>query len=462
MSKRPNILVFLTDDHGQWAANCYGTRELHTPNLNHLARHGVRMDRAFTPCPVCSPARASFFTGRTPSQHGVHDFLSAKTAPNHPAIAGQTNIGQLLQAGGYETAMIGKWHVGSTDVHPGFDVWCPVSQGPHFGDVTFMENGQAAKQRGPREAMVTDRLIQFLRQRDGQRPFFAFVGYTATHSPFDGHRERLVEHYRQCTFDAIPDETPEDRFRFHRRTRSTPQQDRERLAQYYASVSTIDEQVGRVIDELDAHGLREQTLIVYTSDHGHMNGHHGLWCKGNATVPQNFYEESVLVPCIVSWPGMVPEGQDCDALVDTCDLYATVLDAAQAQPGAELGGQINSPGRSYLPLISGQDSAWRDVVYCEYGNARMARSQRYKLIRRYPGPNGHFGDEVYDLETDPRERCNVIGDSAMKDVVADLGRRLDQHFARYQVPGRSGDQIMDQPMCNLGEPWRFDGTQEGI
>ena len=126
MQRPPNILIFMTDDHGQWASNCYGTHEIHSPTMDHLAATGTRMTRAFTPSPVCSPARACFFTGRLPSQHGIHDWIHEPHAIGraHPGLRGQTTIAQILHDAGYHTALSGKWHCGESWVkQPGFDRW---------------------------------------------------------------------------------------------------------------------------------------------------------------------------------------------------------------------------------------------------------------------------------------------------------------------------------------------------
>lgn len=460
--RRPNILVFLTDDHGQWALPTYGNREIIAPNIDYLATSGVRMANAFTPCPVCSPARASFFTGRLPSQHGVHDWLrETEQALTHPGIDDQTNIAELMQSAGYYTGLVGKWHCGrSSEPKRGFDRWFSyqVAQYPHFGEQNFSDQGTHVQRTGHQSALFTDEAVAFLRDRprDGDEapPFFLFVGYVNTHTPHTQQPERLVSHYRNATFDDIPDETAADCHGTGRRKMPDRDQLREEWAQYYASVTMIDDQVGRLLDELDAQGELSNTLVVYTGDHGHMNGHHGLFNKGNGTVPQNFIEESIRVPCVMAWHDGIAAGQDRDEMVDLCDVYATLLDVAGVELPDETRSEIDSPGASFLPLLTDGDATWKDTQYCEYGNARMARTTTHKLIVRYPGPNGTFPNELYDLENDPRERINRYGDAAYAEAQLELHRRLDAHFTRYENAERSGADIMNQPQCNPNEPWR--------
>ncbi len=455
---RPNLLVFLTDDHGHWAAGCAGNPEIRTPSLDHLASTGVRMANAFTPCPVCSPARASFFTGRLPSQHGIHDWLRwDQEGQTHPGIDGQPNIGQLLQAAGYHTGLVGKWHCArDARPRPGFDRWFSyeMNQYPHFGAQRFSDQGRPVAASGYQAPLLTDRAIEFLRSRPGDRPFLLVVGYVCTHTPLRDQPERLAASYRGCAFAAVPREEPAPcHGTAWMRWPSDPAVAREQMAQYYAAVSFVDEQVGRVLDELDGQGARGDTLVVYTADHGHMNGHHGLVSKGNATIPQNFLEESIRVPSLFSWPGTIAPARVLEPMVDHCDLFRTLLDAGGAEPPPEAAAEIHSPGRSFLPLLRGEAPAWRDAQFCEYGNARMIRTAELKLIRRYPGPNGHFGDELYDLRADPRETANRIDEPAFAAAVAALGARLDAHFAEYELPGRGGSEIARRPRCNPHEPW---------
>ncbi|PIU66082.1 MAG: hypothetical protein COS85_06250 [Armatimonadetes bacterium CG07_land_8_20_14_0_80_59_28] len=458
MPDQPNILVFLTDDHGQWASHCYGNTEIHSPTMDYLAATGARMTRAFTPCPVCSPARASFFTGRLPSQHGIHDWIHEPidVGRAHPGLKGQTNIGELLQSAGYQTALIGKWHCGhSWDPQPGFDRWFSYGdfQFPHKGRIKFSDQGGIIDFDGYQTPVFTDHAIDFLRRRNRSKPFFLFVGYVDTHAPYRDRPERLVERYRACHFRDIPKETfapchGRDSFAWRFDSEDA---EREALAQYYAAVSFIDEQMGRILDELDNSGALEETLVVYTSDHGHMNGHHGLNTKGNATTPQNFLDESILVPCLLSWNEHIPSRRVIGAPVDHTDLFCTLLEIA----GAEVPKDINTPGKSYLRLLTGEgDQQWKDAYIGEYGNARCIRSESLKLIRRYPGPNGTYPDEFYDLAEDPRERENRIGDPRYADAIAELSKPMEAHFDRYEIRERSGKDIASQPRTsNNAEPW---------
>ncbi len=449
---RRNIVVFLTDDHAQWAAGCYGNSELRTPSLDHLASTGVLFENAFTPSPVCSPARASFFTGRLPSQHGIHDYL-ADADPEVRAVDwldGETTLPMLLRDAGYFTGLTGKWHLGNEEVPAeGFDYWycrsAPVSEPSGYSAPwTLTESHERAYDRHA----ITDHGIEFLRKRNSEQPFFLVVGHIATHSPWFGVPERHAAQYRTADFADIPDDTS---YPFGRQrseslyaSRNEP---REALAQYYGAVTDIDEQLGRLLDELDSLGLRESTTVIYTSDHGLNTGHHGIWGKGNATLPYNVLEESIRVPLIVNAPGDVLGRQRRGEYVTHLDTFQTILETA----GVASPAQIRYPGTSYRRALLGEgDSAPSDTVYAEYGTLRMVRTASHKLVRRYPdGPS-----ELFDLGADPRETTNLIHSPAVREVLNTLDDRLDEHFGAYEEPGRSGLQVLEQPRHNRDEAWR--------
>jgi arylsulfatase A-like enzyme len=460
----PNILVFLTDDHGQWAQPAYGNSEIHAPHLDRLASRGVRMTRAYTPCPVCSPARASFFTGRMPSQHGIHDWIEEIHHDQvHPGLKGQTLISELLKDAGYHTGLVGKWHCGmSRDPHRGFDRWfCYwTNQYPHHGTQNFSDQGNHIIEEGYQSELLSNRAIDFLRnhqnnRQHGDQPFFLFVGYVDTHSPHNEAPPKLVAQYKDATFRDIPDEElPLCHGRAIAKA-GPPGPERKRREDYYAAVTNIDREVGRVLAELESTGQLDNTLIVYTADHGYNAGHHGIWEKGNGTNPQNFFDESIRIPCTISWPaGGVKQNITCSDAVNHCDLWATLLDVAHAKPSAERAEKINSPGVSYLRQLQGtpSDAQW-NVEICEYGNARMIRDTRFKLIRRYPFGGIRFSDEMYDLKEDPRETVNRIDDAALGEVMSGMDRQMEDFFDKYTVQGHSGLDLEHQPECTAGSPW---------
>jgi arylsulfatase A-like enzyme len=458
MTTQPNILVIMTDDHGQWASGCYGTREIHTPSMDYLASTGVRMANSFTATPVCSPARASFFTGLYPSQHGVHDWLfyhvnvkndeQREALKNQPSIAGETTLAQMLAGAGYTCGLSGKWHCGGDDdPQPGFDTWYSLRTNPPARDGQYSNNGEFVEHQGYHTDIITENAVSFLKGRDEGKPFFLFVGYIGTHSPWRDHPERLVEQYRECAFDDLPDDIT---YPFGRLAGESTQNSRfnrrEALAQYYASVTHIDEGIGRLLNELDAQGLREDTLVVYTADHGLNCSQHGLWGKGNGTRPLNMLEESIRIPMIFNQPGQVFAGQVRPEFVDHCDLFETLLDTAGVAPER----QKNYPGRSFKPVLTQARAlpGWRDKQVCEYGHVRMVRTERYKLIRRYSDEPDH----LFDLVNDPREVHDIF--DAQPAIVSELTARLDNFFDRYEDPAKSGLRVRDLPRHNFNEAWR--------
>jgi arylsulfatase A-like enzyme len=465
--RKPNILIFLTDDQGQWLQQAYGNSEVQTPNMTRVARNGVRMTNAFTTCPVCSPARASFFTGRMPSQHGIHDWIEEKNqAYAYPWLKDQTLISELLQSAGYHTGLVGKWHCGEERYpHAGFDFWFSywVSQYPHTGHQNFSDNGRHVTDDGIQSPFLTDQAIHFLRTHYGNKdnkntPFFLFVGYTDTHSPHAEMAADLVSRYSTATLRDIPGEPfPACHGDALIPVSNDPAVERRKRVEYYAAASSIDREVGRVLDELESTGQLENTLIVYTGDHGLNAGHHGMWEKGNATMPQNFLEESIRVPCAISWPGGgIPSNLESGLPVNHCDLFMTLLDVANAAPDAEVAEKINSPGHSYLSQLRGTaSSSWKQDVICEYGNARMIRSDGYKLILRYPYRGVNFANELYDLKADPRETTNLyVGfHTQHPEIIEQMTSRLNEFFSKYTVPGHSGLDLEHQPMATPASPW---------
>ena len=451
MTFQPNILLFITDDHGQWACGPYDNREVHTPNLDRLAAAGVVMENAFTPTPVCSPARASLLTGLTPSQHGIHDYI-AMSFDRVNRLADVPTLPQLLQMAGYRTGLAGKWHLGHEDrPAPGFDFWFSVGGAYpllHHGSRQFCDQGRMASLGGYINDIIAEKASAFVRTTDG-RPFFLIVGLTATHSPWQDHPQRLVDLYREAAFADIP---LGESYPFGEHALESLSVDRNRArqacAEYDAAVSHVDENVGRLQNVLEEAGQQENTLVVYASDHGLNCGHHGVWGKGNATLPLNMLEESIRVPLILSWPGVFPVGVRLDELVDHLDLFQTLAAAA----GTDLPSTRKYAGESLIPFLCSSIAGerWRDVQFGEYATMRMARTRQQKLVRRYPnGPH-----ELFDLEADPRESRNLIDDRAYQSVAAHLSGLMDSYFDRYSAADKSGLLAAKLPQHNMTEAWR--------
>jgi arylsulfatase A-like enzyme len=452
-----NILVIFNDDHGQWAAGAYGNRELRTPTLDYLAQTGSLMENAFTPVPVCSPARACFLTGRLASQHGVHDYLASNVPEAHHRwwLEDEVTLAQILARAGYQTALSGKWHLGNDMTpHGGFDWWFtlggdyPINR---LGPYTYSDQGAPILSEAYKTRLITDKAIEFLRKRDSARPFFLMVGYRATHSPWEDHPERSVAPYRECNFKDVPyEETYPFGVQNLESTLPTRDNPREALAQYYASVTRLDEATARLLDELEALGLREDTLVVYTSDHGLCCGHHGIWGKGNGTLPLNMVEESIRIPMIINQPGRVQPGERRTEFVDHLDLFKTLADYAGVALPEDL---VDSyPGRSFWPLLEAGEAVpdWRKVQFGEYGNLRMVRTEAHKLVLRYPdGPH-----ELFDLAADPREMIDLFEDPSQQDRVARLMEMMDAYFGAYEDPVKSGLRVRELPRHNLTEAWR--------
>ncbi len=459
---RPNILLFLTDDHGQWANGCYGNSELQTPNLDRLAAEGARFANAFTPCPVCSPARACLMTGRTPSQVGIHDWLQEA----EPAIgefdwlAREATLPQLLSAAGYRCGLSGKWHMGrSHRTPPGFD-WAfglPGWQGAHNGPYTYHLNGEPLELVGNKSALITDYALQFLDSAPTDQPFFLNVGYIATHSPYQAetHDPHLTTRFADAEFRDIPPYHPHPWQRNEGLAggfQPTEEQIRSRYIGYYTAVTEIDREIGRLLDRLEEDGRLDNTLVIYTSDHGCSVGQNGFWGKGNSTRPLNMYEISTRVPLMLRAPGLVAAGQVSERCVDHYDTFRAICDWA----GVALDESRNDAGVSYTHLLDGSGrSAWDDTRYGEYGDLRMVRTPGHKFVKRYPdGPH-----DLFELETDPGECLNRAGWDEFAAVQDGLEKQLETWYSRHEEPVYSGARIKFQRTHNRNEAWR-DGIRE--
>lgn len=456
-----NIIVFLTDDHGQWALGSSGCRAIQTPNLDRLAAEGAVMENAFTPTPVCSPARACFLTGRTSSQHGIHDYLDGREeAFTRDWLRGQPTIGEILGNAGYQTGLVGKWHLGNdTRVQHGFQSWFSLAGDfpiDATGPARYSNNGVIETITGSKADVLTDAALRFLEGSDPTRPFFLFVSHVSTHSAWEGHPEELVARYREFDFPDIPQdvEYPFGIQNLESRELIDRSNPREALAQYYAAVTNIDQGVGRVVDALKQMGILDETLVVYTSDHGLNCGHHGIWGKGNGTLPLNFVEETIRVPLVLRHPDGVKPGLRHDIFVDHLDLFQTVLDFADVNPP-----HFDYAGRSYLATLSQitLPEHWRDVQFCEYGSEQMIRTTRFKLIDRLSPARA----QLFDLLIDPFETTDVADNLRYQEVKELLSLRLREHYQRYCSADNFGRRLQGPKPTNSTSPWAPKATEGG-
>ncbi len=433
-TSQTNVVFLLTDDQGIWAAGCYGNPEIRAPNIDRLAAEGMRFERFFVATPVCSPSRATLLTGRVPSQHGVHDWLRGGNVPPDAAeyLRDEICYTDVLAAHGWHCGISGKWHLGASQLSQhGFSHWYVHQQGggPYY-DAPMVRDGQLITEPGYVTDRITDDALAFLAAQAGQaRPFYLSVHYTAPHSPWEHHPQDLVDSYANCPFVSCPQE-PRHPWAVSLTDRCLG--NRAMLQGYFAAVTAMDANVGRILDQLDALGLRERTLVVFISDNGFSCGHHGFWGKGNGTEPRNMYENSIRVPFIASHPGRIPSGVVQPAMVSAYDWLPTLLDYLGLPTPSDRG----LVGQSFLSSLLGRAQEAREqvMVYDEYGDTRMVRTAEWKYVRRYPdGP-----DELWDLVNDPDERNNRIADPNQARRIAELRGLMEAWFARYVDPRIDG------------------------
>lgn len=452
--KKPNIVFILSDDQGAWAMGCAGNKEIITPNIDRLAREGMRFENFFCASPVCSPARASLLTGKIPSQHGVHDWIrdDNKKQEDIEYLAGQTAYTDLLTQEGYVCGLSGKWHLGKSSVpQKNFKHWFAYKSGggPYY-NASFYKDGALIKEPAYATDVITDDAISFMKEYAKKQPFYLHVGYTAPHAPWlHNHPKEYTELYKDCPFLSCPmeDENPDSIYL----TKEVLKDLRANQTGYYAATTAMDANIGRILEELEVLGIRDETLVIFSSDNGFSCGHHGFWGKGNGTFPINMYEASVKVPFIASQPGVIPQGIVNSALVSAYDFMPTLL----AYAGFEAYEDESLPGKSFYPALLGESFHQDEniVVMDEYGPNRMIRGTRYKLIKRYPyGPN-----ELYDLEKDPRERVNLLLEKGVdsETLEKNLNYELEQWFLKYVNPEIDGarEAVYGSGQINLAGLW---------
>ncbi len=454
---RPNILLVFVDNQPANMMGCSGNSEIHTPNLDGLAGRGTRFSEAYCPNAMCSPCRASVLTGLIPSQHGIHTWLDDSKVSEWPdqwnAIEEFDTLPELLGQAGYDTALIGKYHLGIADQpQNGFDEWITMQIGHvlSFYDNTMLVNGEKITHPGHSVEFFTDHAINYIdnRGKGAENPFFMFLTYPAPYGHWPSikgeAKNKFAELYKDTPFNSVPREgvsrelvewlliNQDKGFKddeFYKDIVQMPN-DLPTLRNYYSQMSMVDEGVGQVIAALERQQIFDDTLVIYTSDHGMSLGQHGFWGHGEDTWPSNTHREAHHIPLIIKPPKGNHDGKVSQSLVGTTDIHATVLDyAGLPLPASEI-----SPSRSLRPLVQSGGDPWDGAVFMEQEETRSIRTRKWLLMRRVSQSEYDFRAELYDLEHDPDERRNVAEEPAYQDVLADLSGQMDAYFTKYCNP----------------------------
>jgi arylsulfatase A-like enzyme len=471
--QRPNILYIMSDDHAYQAISAYGSKLTSTPNIDRIAKGGLRFNRCYVTNSLCGPSRACVLTGTYSHINGMYDHYSSTFNDSLPTFP------KLLQAAGYQTAIVGKWHLTSDPA--GFDYWDVLPGQGKYYQPDFLTSRGKSTTPGYVTDIITKKSLDWLEtQRDRSKPFLLMVHHKAPHRPWDPASEKLAEYEKAIypepatLFDdyatrgraakeatmRIDDMNPSTDLKFwgdsgsdrawlygqmapreraEWESRVDPRraefeeanpQGRARTRWYYqqflrdylACVASVDDSVGQLLEYLDKNGLAANTIVVYVSDQGFYLGEHGWFDK------RFMYEQSLRTPLMIRWPGVVKPGTVDDHMVSNVDFAETFLDAAGVDVPSEM------QGRSILPILRGEaPSDWRTSFYYHYyeGAERDHHVPRHegvttgdaKLIYFYP-----LGEwQLFDLRKDPQELHNVWGKpeyaAIQKKLLADLERQ---------------------------------------
>ena len=447
---QPNILYIMADDHASHAISAYGSRINQTPNIDRIAQSGIRLNNCFCTNSICTPSRAAILTGQYSHKNGVYT-LNDRLDPN------RNHVAKELQRAGYQTAMIGKWHLASDPT--GFDYWNILpGQGVYY-DPVFINGGQRKQYKGYCTDLIGDFTLDWLKQRDLKKPFFLMCHHKAPHRPWQPapkyqnlfsdrnipEPDNLFDHYdgkarsvaavkmrvgenmnktdlkREIPSDLHGDDLRKWAYQFY-------------IKDYLRCIQSLDDNVGRLLEYLDTAGIASSTIVIYTSDQGFFLGDHGWFDK------RLMYEESLRMPFLMRYPGVIHPGSVNRDFVLNIDFAPMFLDYAGVNPPSEM------QGRSFRQIVEGHTPRdWRKAMYYRYwmhndndhhvpGHYGI-RTDRWKLIYYYGRPLGKSGAnppdtqpewELYDLRADPREMKNLYADAKYSSQVRDLKAQLDK------------------------------------
>ncbi len=443
-AEKPNVLFIAVDDMNA-DLGCYGSAIVKSPNIDRLATEGVRFDRAYCQFPLCSPSRSSIMTGLRPDQTRVFD-LAYHFRTGLPEVV---TLPQLFTKAGYYVARVGKiYHYGNPGdigtsglddpaswqefVNPAgldkttleADVINFTPQRAGLGSSLALYADPKGRDEDHTDGKVATEAIRLL-EKHKTEPFFLAVGFYKPHCPYIAPKKYFdlypleeievpivgADYAKTVPAPALASTKPWPNFGV------THEEARRAKQAYYAAISFVDAQIGRVLDALQKLGLRENTIVVFWSDHGYELGEHGLWFK------QSCFEDSARVPLIIAPPERKSAGQSSPRLVELIDLYPTLADLAGLKPPAAL------PGQSLRPLLVRPDAAWDRPAFTQVERAGFAGwSVRTPKWRYTEWDEGKRGEELYDETNDPRELANLARDPKSTAVLAELKQLVKKNW----------------------------------
>jgi len=442
---QPNILFIVSDNQPASILGAYGNPDVRTPNIDQLASEGTLFTRAFAVHGMCSPTRATLLTGLLPSQHGVQDWLDDEEMKNWPsdwnAIREYRTLPYTLKNRGYETSLIGKWHLGQPKLpNDWFDYWVTFNLGHtlDFWDNEINDNSKKYKVEDQHSVdFFSDKAVEYLKNYDSEKPFFMMVTYNGPYlnppTNMGPAKNRHYNDYKDNEFPSFPrngindnilqgamEPDPEEWYLNLARMHN----DQASMANVASQNTLVDEGVGRLLEALKESGLAENTLVIYISDQGNFFGQHGYWGHTDNTFPASTYDTAMNIPLIVRYPGVIEEGKVSDLFVGQYDLMPTILGMAGADVDI-----TNSPGRSFAEHLKGSKLAsWRDAVFMDQEATRVIRTDQYSYWKRLKGTGEN---ELYDIQNDPGQDNNLYGNSDYAEVVLELDKRVTEFFATY-------------------------------
>ncbi|RCR71159.1 sulfatase family protein [Larkinella punicea] len=472
---RPNVIFIFSDDHAYQAISAYGSKLAKTPNIDRIAKEGAILYNNVVTNSICGPSRATLLTGKYSHLNG-YKVNERKFEINQPVFP------EELQKNGYQTAWIGKMHLGS--LPHGFNYLNVLpGQGHYYGPTFINSNGDTTRYPGYVTNVVTKLSLDWLNQRDASKPFFLVVGHKATHREwlpdlqdlgaydkvnfplpatfYDNYEGREAAKNQDMTIDKtmrLKEDlkvhadyeksgiynrfSPAEKKAFYDyyENKISKEFDEKKLSgkalaewkfqrylkDYLATANSLDRNIGELLDYLDKSGLAKNTVVIYASDQGFYLGEHGWFDK------RFIYEQSLKTPFVIRYPGVIKPGTQVSQLVSNIDWAPTVLNLT----GTAIPKEIQ--GESFLPLLTGKKVAWRKDAYYHYYEYPQPhhvyphiglRGEQYKLVRFY-GPKDYW--ELFDLKRDPQELRNLYGVKGYEAITADLKARLKDQIRKYK------------------------------